>query len=177
MKKLLGAGAAAVLALSWAGSALAEDLGTKTNNAAKDVERGAKDVGKDVSDGAEKAWDKTKEGAKDTSSAISTKADEVGQDLGMATESQGTFRDADAYDLRGTLKKPVLGSVSIERRNLPKATLDVRSKTKVTLDGRPVKISDIPEGAPVRARFQLEGTDTVAISIEATSVAGTKTKK
>ena len=45
--------------------------------------------------------------------------------------------------------------------------MKVRDRTLVTLNGKRVDAKAIPEGVPVRARFQLEGDDTVAVEIEA----------
>jgi hypothetical protein len=50
----------------------------------------------------------------------------------------------------------------------------VRDQTTVLLDGKKVAVGDIPEGAQVRASFQIDGDDAVALEIKATSPKGTK---
>jgi hypothetical protein len=90
-------------------------------------------------------------------------------DLGAATEEQGTFRANKAYSMVGTLKDPKGGGVTIVREGLPPAVLDVRDRTVVTLNGSKVDSQSLPEGAKVRAKFQLEGNETVAVELRATT--------
>ncbi|QRK10277.1 hypothetical protein JQX13_09375 [Archangium violaceum] len=79
---------------------------------------------------------------------------------------------ANAFNLKGTLKK---GSdrdeviLSRQNQNLPDVELDVRDQTQVMLDGKKVAVGDIPEGAQVRASFQLVEDDAVAVELNATS--------
>jgi len=119
---------------------------------------------------AEEGWDATEVGPK-----IGQAAKDV---TGIQTESEGTFKVAQAFSMSGKLKDATLEGVSIERPGLPVADLDVRDKTAVWLDGKKVKgVDAIPEGAQVRAKFQLEGQDIVAVELRATSAAkNTKAK-
>lgn len=111
---------------------------------------------------AEQGWDATEVGPK-----IGKAAKDV---TGVQTESEGTFKVAQAFSMSGKLKDATLEGVTIERPGLPAADLDVREKTAVWLDGKKVKgVDAIPEGAQVRAKFQLEGQDIVAVELRATS--------
>lgn len=110
-------------------------------------------------------------------------ATEVGPGIGKAakkvtgvqTEDEGTFKMEHAMNLRGTLKDATADGVSISRPGLPDADLDVRDKTVLMLDGKKVaKTDEIPEGAQVRAKFQLEGQEVVALELRATSPKGLK---
>ncbi|HZI12814.1 MAG TPA: hypothetical protein VE153_20700 [Myxococcus sp.] len=95
--------------------------------------------------------------------------------VGAQTEDEGTFKMEHAMNLRGTLKDATMDGVSIERPGLPVADLDVRDKTKLMLDGKKIdKVDQIPEGAQVRAKFQLEGQEVVALELRATSPKGVK---
>ena len=78
---------------------------------------------------------------------------------------------AQAFDLRGTVKSPSAAFLTVERPGLPAASLSVRDRTQVTLDGKPADVKDLPKGAQVRAKFQLEGEEPVALRIEARSSA------
>jgi hypothetical protein len=78
---------------------------------------------------------------------------------------------AQAFDLRGTVKSPSAAFLTVERPGLPAASLSVRDRTQVTLDGKPAEVKDLPKGAQVRAKFQLEGEEPVALRIEARSTA------
>jgi hypothetical protein len=95
--------------------------------------------------------------------------------VGAQTESEGTFKMEHALNLRGTMKDATADGVSIARPGLPDADLDVREKTVLMLDGKKVdKTDQIPEGANVRAKFQLEGQEVVALELRATSPKGAK---
>jgi hypothetical protein len=118
---------------------------------------------------AEEGWDATEVGPK-----IGKAAKDV---TGVQTESEGTFKVAQAFSMTGKLKDATLEGVTIERPGLPAADLDVREKTAVWLDGKKIKgVDAIPEGAQVRAKFQLEGQDIVAVELRATSVGKAKVK-
>lgn len=96
---------------------------------------------------------------------------------GVQTESEGTFKTAQAFSMTGTLKDKTMEGVTIERKGLPAADLDIRDKTALWLDGKKVDKDALPEGAQVRAKFQLEGQDIVAVELKATSPKGTKSNK
>ncbi len=96
--------------------------------------------------------------------------------VGLQSENEGTFKVKQAFSMKGTLKDATLEGVTIERPGLPAADLDIREKTLVWLDGKKVKgVDAIPEGAQVRAKFQLEGQDIVAVELRATSAKANKT--
>ncbi len=132
----------------------------------------------------QKPGDSIKEAKRDAEEGID--ATEVGPTIGKAAknavgiqdESEGTFKVGQAFSMKGTLKDATLEGVSIERPGLPVADLDVREKTAVWLDGKKVKgVDAIPEGAQVRAKFQLEGQDIVAVELRATSSKANKANK
>lgn len=110
---------------------------------------------------AEKGIDATEVGPK-----IAKEAKDI---TGMQSESEGTFKTAQAFTMSGKLKDKTMEGVTIERSGLPAADLDVRDKTAVWLDGKKVKVDALPEGAQIRAKFQLEGQDIVAVELRATS--------
>ncbi|WP_240359821.1 hypothetical protein [Pyxidicoccus trucidator] len=90
--------------------------------------------------------------------------------VGVQTEDEGTFKMEHAMSLKGTVKDATADGVSIARPGLPDADLDIRDKTVLMLDGKKVaKTDQIPEGASVRAKFQLEGQEIVALELRATS--------
>lgn len=92
------------------------------------------------------------------------------QTVGLATEEQGTFKTDKAYDIEGILKKTALGgAVTIERKGLPAASLDLRDNTTIMLDGKKAAMNQLLEGQKVRAKFQIEGEEVVALRLEAMS--------
>ncbi|WP_426755575.1 hypothetical protein [Myxococcus sp. Y35] len=118
-----------------------------------------------------------------TEKSTGVDATEVGPAIGKAardvtgggTTKEGTFKLDKALSLQGTLKDADDDSVNLSRPGLPDAELDVRKETVLMLDGQKISKADqIPEGATVRARFQLEGDDSVAVELRATSPKGTQ---
>ncbi|WP_043410817.1 hypothetical protein [Archangium violaceum] len=106
--------------------------------------------------------------------AIEDKAKEAAAAVGLDTNEDGTFKTDKAFSVTGTLKGEAGEEITLARQGLPDADLDVRDQTKVMLDGKKVAVKDIPEGAQVRAKFQLEGEEPVAVELKATSPKGAK---
>jgi hypothetical protein len=86
---------------------------------------------------------------------------------GNSSAEQSTFKQDKAFQLNGTIEKASKGKISIARQGLPPAELDIRDQTMVRIDGKTAKPDELKEGAQVRARFQLAGSDPVAVRIEA----------
>ncbi|MBN1205146.1 MAG: hypothetical protein JXB05_09505 [Myxococcaceae bacterium] len=156
MKKLIAA-----LAICLGTAALAQEAPQEEQDASKRFTQQPGDSIKESQREAEEGIDATEVGPK-----LGKAARDV---TGAQAESEGTFKTAQAFSLRGTLKDKSGEGVTLERRGLPAAELDVRDKTAVWLDGRKVKVDALPEGAQVRAKFQLEGDDIVAVELRATS--------
>ncbi|MFB1483110.1 hypothetical protein [Corallococcus sp. RDP092CA] len=95
----------------------------------------------------------------------------VGADTSKDKAAQtGVWKEKDAFSLEGTVKAKDDDDITLARKDtLPEVKLDVRERTKVTLDDKPATLSELPEGARVRAKFQLDGDDSVALELKATS--------
>jgi hypothetical protein len=175
MKKLIAA-----LAVCVGTVAFAEDTNHKVEKAQQAQQEKKRDATQVFT---QKPGDSIKESQRDAEEGIDAtqvgpKISKTAKDVtGVQTESEGTFKTAQAFNMKGTLKDVTLEGVTIERPGLPAADLDIRDKTAVWLDGKKVKgVKEIPEGAQVRAKFQLEGQDIVAVELRATSNAkATKT--
>lgn len=111
---------------------------------------------------------KARQGAED----VGQEAKKVGKSAGAATEDQGTFKEAQAFAIKGDVKEGGRGEITLARKGLPDAVLDIRDQTKVTVDGKKAEAKDIKEGMKVDAKFQLEGEESVAVSVKAKSVKG-----
>jgi hypothetical protein len=175
MKKLIAALALCVGTAAFAENANQNDKAQESQQAQQNKKRDATQVftqkpGDSIHEAqrkAEKGVDATEVGPK-----IGNTAKDV---LGVQTESEGTFKTSQAFTMKGTIKDKTLEGVTIERPGLPAADLDIRDKTAVWLDGKKVKADALPEGAQVRAKFQLEGQDIVAVELRAISIKSTKT--
>jgi Cu/Ag efflux protein CusF len=85
---------------------------------------------------------------------------------------QGPVATAQPYEMKGTVQSVggLLGvgrSITVARKDAPAAQLHVAEQTKVTLDDRPAKLSDLREGDEVRAVFDFDQSRPVAIEIAA----------
>ncbi len=107
--------------------------------------------------------------AKDAVGAAKEAVGAAKETVGLDTNKDGTFKTAQAFSIKGNIKNLAGGGVTIVREGLPDADLDVRKETLVMLDGKKVELRAIPEGAPVNARFQLEGEEVVAVELRAKS--------
>jgi hypothetical protein len=168
MKKLIAA-----LAICVGTAAFANETPDKVQKAQQEQNAKKRDASQVFT---QKPGDSIKESKRDAEEGID--ATQVGPAIGKAakdatglqTESEGTFKVAQSFNMKGTLKDKTLEGVTIERPGLPAADLDVRDKTAVWLDGKKIQdVKTIPEGAQVRAKFQLEGQDIVAVELRATS--------
>jgi Cu/Ag efflux protein CusF len=97
--------------------------------------------------------------------ARSPQTTEVRRDAPVAT--------AQAYEMNGTVESVgggLLGigeSVTIRRENAPAVQLRVADQTRIALDGRSAKLSELREGDEVRAVFDFRDSSPVAIELEA----------
>jgi len=177
MKKLIAALAICVGTAAFANDTTTNDKAQKTQQSQQEKKRDASQVftqkpGDSIKESqrdAEEGMDATQVGPKISKTAKDT--------TGIQTESEGTFKAAQAFTMKGTLKDKTAEGVTIERPGLPAADLDIRDKTVLWLDGKKVDKDALPEGAQVRAKFQLEGQDIVAVELRATSAKAIPSKK
>ncbi|MHB8873473.1 MAG: hypothetical protein ACYC8T_07270 [Myxococcaceae bacterium] len=85
-------------------------------------------------------------------------------------ESPGLYQESQAYEIHGTVFKMKGDTVAIARPNLPPAHLKINAQTQITFDGHRVNADVLAAGTPVRAHFQLDRDEVVAVTIDATPV-------
>lgn len=142
--------------------ALAQDGGTRDGGRPAKKETPVEQIGREVGGTVNKGVHKIQEIERDVR----------GLDGGTSAPKAPSSKElSQAFELRGTVKSPSAAFLTVERPELPTASLSVRDRTQVTLDGKPVEVQDLPKGAQVRAKFQLEGEEPVALRIEARSAA------
>lgn len=95
--------------------------------------------------------------------------DLTGKDSDKVVKADKTLKATGAFDIKGTIASRSDDGITLTRPGLPSAELDVRDETAVWLDGKKVKADALPEGAQVRAKFQIDGDDIVAVELRATS--------
>jgi hypothetical protein len=113
---------------------------------------------------ADKGVDATEVGPR-----ISRAAKELtGKDKDAAVD-KNVLKTRGAFDIQGTIASRSDDGITLERAGLPSAELDVRDETAIWLDGKKVNAKALPEGAQVRAKFQIDGDDIIAVELRATS--------
>jgi hypothetical protein len=105
----------------------------------------------------------------DVGTQIKDNVNDLERQAGLKKNDSLLFRSGQAYELNGTVSQVKFGKVTIAREGLPNAVLDIKDGTQVQMDGRSIDAKYLPEGAQVRAKFQLDGNDGVALKIDATS--------
>jgi len=160
MKKLL---AALVISLSTVAVAQTEEPKQDPNSKAMQEQK--RNEGRDLGTGIDAA---------DVDKKIGDVAKDAKDVVGIDSPKEGTFKKDKAFTMNGTLKGQAFDGITLAREGLPNADLDVRKETVVTLDGKKVDLKSIPEGAQVRASFQLEGEEIVAVELKATTPKATK---
>lgn len=86
---------------------------------------------------------------------------------GEAQKERNLFDPSLAFDVQGTLGEKDGSEWEIERANLPPLKLELKDRTKVTLNGQPAQREALSQGMSVRARFQIDEDEIVGVSIEA----------
>ena len=88
---------------------------------------------------------------------------------GQVNQKGAMLSNEPTFTISGNVEEARGGSITLQRHALPTAKLDIKDFTRVTLDGKPVEAKYVPRGAHISARFQLDGDNPVALSIQARS--------
>jgi hypothetical protein len=176
MRKL--AMAALALALFAPGVRAAESAAEERKEAADATEKEMKQEGREAK--AEMKQEGREAKAKMDRSAQKTRdqARETSQDAQRQTgTSSGTamgeekkhpkFEGKQNFDVDGKVQKVSENSITIQRDELPPATLMLSKNTKVELDGERASLKQLKPGQDVKASFNLEGQKPEAIEIKA----------
>lgn len=110
-----------------------------------------------------------KEEAKEVGSTAKENVRELGKQTDVVVTDDKTYK-ADAFQLDGKVQRATRNRLTVTRENLPQASLDIRRETEVMIDGKKAEARDLKEGMDVHAHFQLEGRESVAVKVEATSM-------
>jgi len=80
------------------------------------------------------------------------------------------YNGKDAFEVQGTVAEVDDDDITLRREGLPRIEMEVsKSHTKITLNGKEAKLRDLTPGTEVRANFQIDGDDIVAVKIDAKS--------
>jgi hypothetical protein len=146
MRKIV-AGALAAAALSWAGGIRAEDAAKERREAADATKAEAQQKAQEAREAA---------GAR-TSEAMGRQEE----------KKHPLFEGKSNFDLKGKIEQVSANSVTIQRDELPSATLHVSPNTKIEVDGKKVSTQELKRGQDVKASFNLSGDKVEAVEITA----------
>ncbi len=77
------------------------------------------------------------------------------------------FASGDNYKLDGSVAAVRHGTITVRRKGLPPADLQVARETKIELGGRPAHLGQIRPGDEVRATFNVAGDRLIAVAVDA----------
>jgi hypothetical protein len=75
----------------------------------------------------------------------------------------------DDFDLKGKVGRVSAKSVTIERDKSTPATLMIDQATKIEVDGKPARATDLKPGDDVKASFNLSGERPIAVDLKASA--------
>jgi len=154
MRKVV-AGALAAAALTWAQGVRADDASKQQ----KANEPGRTQTSKEMR--AQERADKaptSQEGGRAQSSQAQNQREEKKHPL---------FEGKKNFDVDGKVTQASADRITIERDDLPAATLHVSPNTKIELDGKQVSAQELTRGQDVKASFNLQGEKAEAVEIKA----------
>lgn len=102
------------------------------------------------------------------------------QAIGGAGQEEAIWTQmGQSFTVEGTLTEQDGNDLTISRRNLPPVQVEVRGRTQLNFPDRNVtyqSLEKLPIGSEVRARFQISGTEVIALSLEPAKGAQKKQK-
>jgi colicin import membrane protein len=169
MRKLATAGVIAAAALSWAHVARAEDAAQKRQDAAKATQEEMKQDARDARQKTQQEAQQAREGMSDTANRAGTKMQHA---RAAGAQQTSLFEGKSNFDVEGKLSKVSQNSITIQRQDLPAATLKVSKQTKIEVDGQKASVGQLRQGANVKASFNLQEDKPVAVEIKSEKVEG-----
>ncbi len=95
------------------------------------------------------------------------------QPTSQAAPPQSPVATKHPFEMKGKVESVsggllgVARNVTIARSDAPSAVLHVADQTRITVDGKVSKLSDVRQGDDVRATFDFDGSTPIAIEIDA----------
>lgn len=90
----------------------------------------------------------------------------TGAGYGSGSDKHPLFTK-DNFDIEGTIQSASSGSITLQRKELPAAKLNVDRNTKIELDGKQVSAAQLQPGQEVKASFNLQNDKPMAVEIKA----------
>jgi hypothetical protein len=174
MRKLTFAAALAAAAL-FAQGARAEDAKDKAKDAGNQAASATRKEGQRLREAGDRAVNghgsagSSEQKAEEARSPMNGDAhNRTAQNTKDATAKKHPLFDGKKnFDVDGKIQKVSANSITIQREDLPPATLSVSHDTKIELDGNHASAKQLKEGEDVKASFNLNKAKAEAVEIKA----------
>lgn len=167
MRKLAIAGAVAAAALSWAHGVRADDAAKERREAADATKSEVRQESREARSEAREAGREVRQDARETGREMREGTGSAAQRMGADDKKHPVFEGKNNFDVEGKLQKVSANSITLQRDELPAATLRVSKNTKIELDGERASVQQLKPGQDVKASFNLMGDKIEAVEIKA----------
>jgi hypothetical protein len=165
-------GAIAAMALAWGQSGRADDAAKQQSKTSAQQQPGSQSAG------TARARESGTGGTDQTSREMRSDS-RANQDAARAQggERRDLFQGKKNFDVSGRVAHASAGEVTIDRKDLPPATLKVEPGTKIQVDGKRASADQLQAGQEVRASFNLRGGNAEAVELKAKKAKQDDTQK
>jgi hypothetical protein len=132
----------------------------------------ASDIESDKSASKSAGRSQTSSSKQSTTGTEGTGSAQVGGTNDVNAPAGNTKRDPlskDDFSLKGKVSRVSAKSVTISRDDSTPATLQIDPATKIEVDGKTARASDLKPGDEVKAAFNLKGERPIAVELKASS--------
>jgi hypothetical protein len=154
--------------------------GVRADEAAKERKEAVDATKKEMKQDAREAKGEVKQEAREAKGEVKQEAREAQQSAGSAAQKTRTaaaggseekkhplFDGKDNFEVKGKVQKVSDSSITLQRDELPPATLMISKNTKIELDGEQASAKQLKPGQDVQASFNLQGQRPEAVEIKA----------
>jgi hypothetical protein len=164
MRRLVLTGVLAAAALFAQGARAADDAAKERQEAQKEAREAAQATQEQAKEEARETRDQMRDMGTGSGSA------EAGQRQARSDREEKKhpmFDGKDNFSVEGKIQKVSKNSITLQREELPPATLSISQHTKVQLDGEQASAQQLKQGQDVKASFNLRGDKAEAVEISA----------
>jgi hypothetical protein len=170
MRKLGMAGVMAAAAL-FAQAARADDAAKERREAADATSAEMKQEGREMKAEAQQqgteAQREMQEQQRETQREMAERRGEARTAAAQGEKKHPLFEGKNNFNVEGKIQKVSKNSITLQREDLPAATLSVSKDTKIELDGEQASMKQLKQGQDVKASFNLKGEKPEAVEINA----------
>jgi hypothetical protein len=167
MRKIAMMGGAVLAAALFAQGVQAQSAAQERREAADATREEARQEGREARDTVRQEGREARDSARQEGREARQGARQEGRQAREGAQARASFEDADNFDIEGKVQKVSKNSITVEREEMPPATLTISQHTKVELDGERATAQQLKQGQEVKASFNLRGDKAEAVEIKA----------